>query len=149
MARCRPRRRGTRGLCNETAGSPGSVEVSEAHDEALWPAVVNRYRPASVVFGCDEGAGKSRTAGMRTLAKQQGRKLASAVSKAGGGDGAVQRHQDSAEIHRCARFAPQSLQPPTPPQQSGHFQTSPGRRHGRVAPGRSLIVRDCGFDRSG
>ena len=30
-------------ICHETAGSPGRAEVSEAHDETLWPAVVDCY----------------------------------------------------------------------------------------------------------
>ena len=72
----------------ETAGSPGSAEVSEAHDEAPWSAVANRYRPTSILFGCDEGARKSWTAEMRALAQQQSREFAPTVSKAGRGDGA-------------------------------------------------------------
>ena len=47
-----------------------ALNVSEAHDETLWPAVVNRHRPASILFGRDEGAGKFRAAGMRALAQQ-------------------------------------------------------------------------------
>ena len=47
---------------HEAAGSPGNAEVSEAHHETLWPAVVDCYRPASILCGCDESAGKSWTA---------------------------------------------------------------------------------------
>ena len=54
--------------CHATAGSPSSVEVSEAHDETLWPAVLNRHRPASILFGGYEGARKFWAAGMRALA---------------------------------------------------------------------------------
>ena len=47
---------------------PSSVAVSEAHDETLWPAVLNRHRPASILFGGYEGARKFWAAGMRALA---------------------------------------------------------------------------------
>ena len=49
--------------------------------------------------------------------------LAPAVSKAGRGDGAVQRPQDPAEIRFRPRLDPQPLQPPTPSQPPRHFQT--------------------------
>ena len=39
------------GFCHEAAGPPGGAEVSEAHDETLWPAVVDRHRPASILLG--------------------------------------------------------------------------------------------------
>ena len=57
-------------FCHEAAGSPSRTEVPEAHDETDWTTVVNRYRPASILSSCDEGAGKSWAAGMRALAQQ-------------------------------------------------------------------------------
>ena len=48
---------------------------------------------------------------------------AAADSKAGRGDGAVQRPQDPAEIRFRPRLDPQPLQPPTPSQPPRHFQT--------------------------
>ena len=38
----RPRRRSARSVRHEAARPPGSAYVSEAHDETLWPTVVNR-----------------------------------------------------------------------------------------------------------
>ena len=66
-------------------------------------------------------------------------------SKAGRGNGSVQRHQDPADIHLRPCLDPQPFQPPTPSQSPRHFQTRPSRRPGRVASTCSLIVLDCRF----
>ena len=69
---------------------------------------MKRYgRPASMVTDrlpsiscCDEGARQRRLPRDRALAEQPGRTLTSALSKAGRGNGALQRHQDPTEIRR-------------------------------------------------
>ena len=73
----------------------------------------------------------------------RGGKPASAVSKAGRSDGAVQRHQDPAEIRLRPRLDPQPFQPRPPSQPPRYFQTRPSRRLGRVASTRSLRAFDC------
>ena len=73
----------------------------------------------------------------------------STLSKAGRGDGAVQRHQDSAEIRRRPCLDPQPFQPSTPSQPPRHFQTRPSPRPGQVASTCSLNTFDCRFYTSG
>ena len=148
MARRRPRRRGARSACDETAGSSGSAEVSQAHDETLWRALVNRYRSASIVSCRDEGARQCRKAGLRSLAEQPGREFSSPVSKAGRGDGAVPGHQDPTEVCRCPCIDSQPLQPSTPSQSPRHFQTTPSHCIGRVASVGSLQFFYRRFSRS-
>ena len=99
------------------------------------------YRAAMNVIG----NAAAQTSG--SLAQQPGGKLATAVSKAGRGDGAVQRYQDPAEIRLRSRLDPPPLQPPTPSQPPRHFQTRPSRRRGRVATTRSLRTLDRRFYR--
>ena len=101
--------------------------------EFLTRAMKRYGRPASIV---------TRD---QALAQQPGGKLTSTLSKAGRGNGSVQRHQDPAEIHLRPCLDPQPFQPPTPSQSPRHFQTRPSRRPGRVASTCSLIVLDCRF----
>ena len=65
----------------------------------------------------------------------------------GRGNGAVQGHQDPAEIRRRPYLDPQPLRPRTPSQAPRHFQTRPTRRPGRLASTCSLTVQDCRFHR--
>ena len=83
-----------------------------------------------------------------SLTHRTGRKLTSALSKAGRGNGTVQRHQDLAEILLRPCFDPQPFQPPTPSHPTRYFQTSPSHRPGRVVSTCSLKVLDCRFFRS-
>ena len=132
MTRCRSRRRSPRGYCHETAGSQGYTKVSETYDEALWPAGFNGHGQATVIPGCDEGGWQRGSPRDQALAQQPGRKRTSSFSKAGRGNGAVQRHQDPPEIRRCPCFDLQPFQPPTPSQPPRHFQTRPSRHFSRV-----------------
>ena len=97
------------------------------------------YRAAMKVIG-NEGCQETG----RWL-NNRAEKLTSTLSKAGRGNGSVQRHQDPAEIHLRPCLDPQPFQPPTPSQSPRHFQTRPSRRPGRVASTCSLIVLDCRF----
>ncbi|SUS04692.1 hypothetical protein DF3PB_140023 [uncultured Defluviicoccus sp.] len=54
MARRRSRGRGARGFGHEAAGPQGCPEVSETHDETLWPALVDRHRWSPLVQRGDE-----------------------------------------------------------------------------------------------
>ena len=97
------------------------------------------YRAAMKVIG-NEGCQETG----RWLNNRAG-KLTSTLSKAGRGNGSVQRHQDPAEIYLRPCLDPQPFQPPAPSQSPRHFQTKPSRRPGRVASTCSLIVLDCRF----
>ena len=101
------------------------------------------YRAAMNVIG----NAAAQTCG-RWLDNRAG-KLASTVSKAGRGDGSVQRHQDLAEIRRRPRLDPQPFQPRPPSQPPRYFQTRPSRCLGRVASTCCLKVLYYGFFCSG
>ncbi len=129
----RSRRRGARGVCDETAQSQGSAGVSEACDEALWPAAYDRDGSAAFVSSGDGGHRKWPNSSLRSLAQQSVGKLTPAVSAKGRGDGTVQGHQDAAEICLRSRLDPQPLQSRSSPHATRNLQAKTLRRVGRVA----------------
>ena len=72
------------------------------------------YRAAMKVIG-NEGCQETR----RWL-NNRAENFTSTLSKAGRGNGSVQRHQDPAEIHLRPCLDPQPFQPPTPSQSPRH-----------------------------
>ena len=133
---------------NGGTAKPALEFLKQCH-EALWSAGHDRHGQVTVIPGSDEGDRQCCRPDLRSLAEQPGGKLTSALSKAGRGNGSVQRHQDPTEIRLHSRLDPQPLQPPTPSQPPRHFQTNPSHRPGRVASTCCLKVLYYGFFRSG
>ncbi len=107
---------------------------------------VNRLsRHPAECAGGDEGDRQCGRPDLRSLAEQPSGKLTSTFPTTGRGDGAVQRHQDPAEVRLRPCLDPHPLQPPTPSQPPRHFQTSPSHRLGRMASTCRLRVLYYGF----
>ena len=136
------------GFCREAAGSQGSAEVPEAHDEALWPAGFDRHGQASVIPGGVAGDRQRGSPRDQTTARQPGRKLAPADPRTRTDDGQIQGRRDRVKIRRRPRLDRQPLQPPAPSRPPRHFQARPNRRPGRVASTSSLKALDCRFYKS-
>jgi transposase-like protein len=113
-------------------GRPMAI-VSEARDETLWSTNGNRDGPAPVLRSHDEIDWNRGASRVRSVAQQSGRKLTPTLPTTRRSHGALQGHQNPAEVHLRTRFDPQPLQPRPSPQPKSHIQGEALCRPGRVA----------------
>jgi hypothetical protein len=134
-AACRgPRGRGSARLRLQSPGAQGSIEIPQEIDETARHARGHRQRSTGFRRRGAEGARRSRPAENRSMAEQQGGKLAPAVPRTRTRHAPHQTSAEPSEVRRCACLHVQSLQSGTTPLQPEQFQTEPSYRSRRVAP---------------